>query len=80
MKQQIGNFVVELGNDLLLIKDLKGNVLKGEAVKPFESEDKLALTTSTLYWSLSGDLNCRLGYELVHLQPEIFNLFHQKYF
>jgi hypothetical protein len=40
MKQQIGNFVVELGNDLLLIKDSKGNVLKGEAVKPFESEDK----------------------------------------
>ena len=40
MKQQIGNFIVELGNDLLMIKDLKGNVLKGEAVKPFESEDK----------------------------------------
>tara|TARA_R100001443_G_scaffold113792_1_gene128978 strand:+ start:268 stop:456 length:189 start_codon:yes stop_codon:yes gene_type:complete len=40
MKQQIGNFIVELGNDLLMIKDLKGNVLKGEAVKAFESEDK----------------------------------------
>jgi hypothetical protein len=40
MKQQIGNFIVELGNDLLLIKDSNGNVLKGEAVKPFESEDK----------------------------------------
>jgi len=40
MKQQIGNFIVELGNELLMIKDLKGNVLKGESVKAFESEDK----------------------------------------
>jgi len=40
MKQQIGNFIVELGNDLLMVKDLKGNVLKGESVKAFDSEDK----------------------------------------
>ena len=40
MKKQIGNFIVECTGDLLLIKDLKGNVLKGEAVKPFDSDDK----------------------------------------
>jgi|TARA_B100001564_G_C20377842_1_gene550957 hypothetical protein len=62
MKQQIGNFVVELGNDLLLIKDLKGNVLKGEAVKPFESEDKfkelcVALTDKIKEREAAG-LNC----------------------
>ena len=62
MKQQIGNFVVELGNDLLLIKDLKGNVLKGEAVKPFESEDKfkelcVALTDKIKEREVAG-LNC----------------------
>ena len=62
MKQQIGNFVVELGNDLLLITDLKGNVLKGEAVKPFESEDKfkelcVALTDKIKEREAAG-LNC----------------------
>ena len=62
MKQQIGNFVVELGNDLLLIKDLKVNVLKGEAVKPFESEDKfkelcVALTDKIKEREAAG-LNC----------------------
>ena len=40
MKQQIGNFIVELSNELLMIKDLKGNVVKGHLVKAFESEDK----------------------------------------
>jgi len=40
MKQQIGNFVVELVNDLLLIKDLKGNVVKGQAVKAFDADVK----------------------------------------
>ena len=40
MKQQIGNFIVELGNDLLMVKDLKGNVIKGESVKALASEDK----------------------------------------
>ena len=40
MKQAIGNFVVELVNDLLLIKDSKGNVVKGQAVKDFDAEDK----------------------------------------
>jgi|TARA_R110000851_G_scaffold26094_1_gene74359 hypothetical protein len=40
MKKQIGNFIVENTGDLLLVKDLTGNVLKGEAVKPFDSDDK----------------------------------------
>jgi|TARA_B100001094_G_C17739581_1_gene580536 hypothetical protein len=40
MKQQIGNFIVESTGDLLMVKDLNGNVLKGESVKPFDSDDK----------------------------------------
>ena len=36
----IGNYRVELGDKILMIKDLKGNLLKAEEVKPFESEDK----------------------------------------
>ena len=31
MKKQIGNFIVENTGDLLLVKDLTGNVLKGES-------------------------------------------------
>ena len=61
MKQQIGNFVVELGNDLLLIKDSKGNVLKGEAVKPFESEDKFKLGTTTDSAGQTGNLTVSTG-------------------
>ena len=40
MKKQIGNFIVECTGDLLMVKDLNGTVLKGEAVKPFDSDDK----------------------------------------
>jgi hypothetical protein len=36
----IGNYVVELGDKILMIKDLKGNLIKAEEVKPFESDDK----------------------------------------
>ena len=36
----IGNFRVELGEKLLMIRDLKDNLLKAESVKPFEAEDK----------------------------------------
>ena len=36
----IGNFKVELGESLLMIKDLNDNLIKAESVKPFESEDK----------------------------------------
>jgi hypothetical protein len=36
----IGNYKVELGDKILMIKDLEGNLLKAESVKPFESEDK----------------------------------------
>jgi|TARA_R110002126_G_scaffold41625_1_gene121170 hypothetical protein len=38
----IGNFKVELGNGVVMIKDLKGNLLKAESVKPFDSEDRYA--------------------------------------
>jgi len=40
MKKQIGNFIVELYGESLMIKNLKGDLLKAEMVKPFESEDK----------------------------------------
>jgi|TARA_R110000803_G_scaffold44595_1_gene94258 hypothetical protein len=36
----IGNFKVELGDKIIMIKDLKDNLLKAESVKPFESEDR----------------------------------------
>jgi hypothetical protein len=36
----IGNYMVELGDKILMVKDLKGNLLKAETVKPFEAEDK----------------------------------------
>jgi|TARA_R110000824_G_scaffold398272_1_gene602165 hypothetical protein len=32
--------MVECTGDLLMIKDLKGNVIKGESVKAFDSDDK----------------------------------------
>ena len=40
MKKQIGNFTVELHGESLMIKNLRGDLLKAEMVKPFESEDK----------------------------------------
>tara|TARA_R100000541_G_scaffold57814_1_gene68268 strand:+ start:1513 stop:1701 length:189 start_codon:yes stop_codon:yes gene_type:complete len=40
MVKTIGNFKVELGDKIIMIKDLKGNLLKAESVKPFESEDR----------------------------------------
>jgi hypothetical protein len=36
----IGNYMVELGDNILMIKDLKDNLLKAEAVRPFEAEEK----------------------------------------
>ena len=36
----IGNYKVELGVGVLMIKDLDDNLLKAEYVKPFNSEDK----------------------------------------
>jgi hypothetical protein len=36
----IGNFKVDLGDKIIMIKDLKDNLLKAESVKPFESEDR----------------------------------------
>jgi selenophosphate synthetase-related protein len=36
----VGNYSVELGDKILMIKDLQGNLLKAESVKAFESEDK----------------------------------------
>ncbi len=40
MKKRIGNFIVELSGESLMIKNLKGDLLKAESVKPFESDDK----------------------------------------
>ena len=40
MKKSIGKFIVELGDQVIMIKDQKGNLLKAESVKPFESDDK----------------------------------------
>tara|TARA_R110000803_G_C11891425_1_gene310994 strand:- start:430 stop:624 length:195 start_codon:yes stop_codon:yes gene_type:complete len=42
MEKTIGNFKVELGlsGAVIMIKDLKGNLLKAESIKPFDSEDK----------------------------------------
>ena len=40
MKKTVGNFIVELSGESLMIKNLKGDLLKADSVKPFESEDK----------------------------------------
>ena len=40
MRKEIGNFIVELHGESLMIKNLKGDLLKAESVKPFESEDR----------------------------------------
>jgi len=40
MKKSIGNFIVELGDQVIMIKDQNGNLLKAESVKPFDSDDK----------------------------------------
>mgnify|MGYP003652243328 CR=1 FL=1 len=40
MKKVIGNFIVELSGESLMIKNLKGDLLKADSVKPFESDDK----------------------------------------
>jgi|TARA_B100000780_G_scaffold268110_1_gene225775 hypothetical protein len=36
----IGKFKVELGDQVIMIKDLEDNLLKAESVKAFESEDR----------------------------------------
>jgi len=36
----IGNFKIELGDEVIMIKDLKGNLLKAESVRASEGEDK----------------------------------------
>jgi len=38
--QIVGNYQVELGDKILMIKDLEGNLLKAEEVRPFEADDK----------------------------------------
>ena len=40
MKKTVGNFIIELSGESLMIKNLKGDLLKAESVKPFESDDK----------------------------------------
>tara|TARA_R110000744_G_scaffold253328_3_gene368978 strand:+ start:794 stop:982 length:189 start_codon:yes stop_codon:yes gene_type:complete len=40
MKKVIGNFIVEVGESVLMIKNLKGDLLKAESVKPFDSDEK----------------------------------------
>ena len=37
----IGNYKIELDEGLLIIRDLKDNLLKAEDFKQFEAEDKL---------------------------------------
>tara|TARA_R110001592_G_scaffold49473_8_gene154224 strand:+ start:1832 stop:2023 length:192 start_codon:yes stop_codon:yes gene_type:complete len=45
----IGNFKVELGNEVLMIKKAStGELIKAEAVKAFESEDKFKELCETL--------------------------------
>jgi hypothetical protein len=36
----IGNFKVELGDGIIMIKDLTGDLLKAESVRPSEGEDR----------------------------------------
>jgi hypothetical protein len=36
----IGNYLVEKGDKILMIRDLEGNLLKAETVKAFEEDDK----------------------------------------
>tara|TARA_R110000803_G_scaffold83843_1_gene149904 strand:+ start:323 stop:523 length:201 start_codon:yes stop_codon:yes gene_type:complete len=36
----IGNFKVELGDSVIMIRDLKDNLLKAESVRPSEGEDR----------------------------------------
>jgi hypothetical protein len=36
----IGNFKVELGDQVIMIRDLKDNLLKAESVRPAEGEDR----------------------------------------
>ena len=40
MKKVIGNFIVEAGESVLMIKNLKGDLLKAESVKPFDSDER----------------------------------------
>jgi len=56
MKKSIGNFIVELYGESLMIKNLKGDLLKAEMVKPFESEDKFKekMTASILDKSIAN--------------------------
>jgi hypothetical protein len=36
----IGNFKVELGDGVIMIRDLKDDLLKAESVRPSEGEDR----------------------------------------
>jgi hypothetical protein len=38
----IGNFKVELGDQVIMIRDLKDNLLKAESVRASEGEDRYA--------------------------------------
>jgi len=38
--QIIGNYIVEKGDKILMIRDLKGNLLKAEVVKAYEEDEK----------------------------------------
>ena len=40
MVKTIGNFKVELGDGVIMIKDLKDNLLKAESVRPAEGENR----------------------------------------
>lgn len=40
MIKTIGNFKIELGDGVIMIRDLKGNLLKAESVRPSEGEDR----------------------------------------
>ena len=40
MVKIIENFKIELGDGVIMIKDLKDNLLKAESVRPAEGEDR----------------------------------------
>ena len=40
MVKIIENFKIELGDGVIIIKDLKDNLLKAESVRPAEGEDR----------------------------------------
>ena len=48
MIKTIGNFKVELGKDILMIKKLNGDLIKAESVRPFDAEEKFKELCETL--------------------------------